>query len=104
MNWIDPGAGGLFANPGQSALHIAAHGVVGGAANAAMGGKFSDGFLSAAVSAAAADAGAFSAIKGSSFAAKAGRTALAGIVGGTASAIGGGKFANGAWTAAFQHY
>jgi hypothetical protein len=28
---------------------------------------------------------------------------MAGIVGGTASAVGGGKFANGAYTAAFQH-
>ena len=32
-----------------------------------------------------------------------GRTAVAGVIGGTASAIGGGKFANGAYTAAFQH-
>jgi uncharacterized protein (TIGR02594 family) len=29
---------------------------------------------------------------------------MAGIVGGTASALGGGKFANGAYTGAFQHY
>ena len=32
-----------------------------------------------------------------------GRTAVAAMVGGTATAIGGGKFANGANTAAFQH-
>ncbi len=31
------------------------------------------------------------------------RTALAAIIGGTASAVGGGKFANGAYTAAMQH-
>ncbi len=31
------------------------------------------------------------------------RTAKASVVGGTASALGGGKFANGAYTAAFQH-
>jgi hypothetical protein len=36
-------------------------------------------------------------------AAKQRRPAMAGIVGGTASALGGGKFANGAFTAAFQH-
>jgi hypothetical protein len=31
------------------------------------------------------------------------RTIKAGMVGGTASSLGGGKFANGAWTASFQH-
>jgi hypothetical protein len=87
----------------ESALHVAGHGVVGGASNAAMGGKFQDGFISAAVSAAAADAGAFRRIQGTGAGAVASRTALAGIIGGTASALGGGKFANGAWTSAFQH-
>lgn len=33
----------------------------------------------------------------------AGRTAASAVIGGTASVLGGGKFANGAWTAAFQH-
>jgi uncharacterized protein (TIGR02594 family) len=47
--------------------------------------------------------GAFDFIDGSGPGAVAGRTAMAGIVGGTASALGGGKFANGAYTAAFQH-
>ncbi len=103
LHGIDPGAGGLFLNPGKASLHIAGHGVVGGATNEAMGGKFQDGFISAAVSAAAADAGAYAFIKGDSPGAVAGRTAMAGIVGGTASALGGGKFSNGAWTAAFQH-
>ena len=88
----------------KTALHVAGHGIVGGAANAAMGGKFQDGFISGAVSAAAADAGAYDFIKGNGPEAVFGRTALAGIVGGTASALGGGKFANGAITAAFQHY
>jgi hypothetical protein len=37
------------------------------------------------------------------FAKALGRTAVAGIVGGTAAEIGGGKFANGAYTAAYQH-
>jgi hypothetical protein len=77
-------------------LHIAGHGVVGGAANEALGGKFQDGFLSAAAGAASTYA-------------KFGnnniytRTLKASVVGGTASALGGGKFANGAWTSAFQH-
>jgi hypothetical protein len=80
----------------NAALHIAGHGVVGGAANEALGGKFQDGFLSAAAGAASTYA-------------KFGnnniytRTLKASVVGGTASALGGGKFANGAWTAAFQH-
>ncbi len=97
------GAGGYEAGfNAKTALHVAGHGLVGGASNAAMGGKFQDGFVSAAVSAAAADVGALS-FGGSDSLSVAGRTAMAGIVGGTASAIGGGKFANGAYTAAFQH-
>ena len=95
------GEAGFFSQ--ETALHVAGHGVVGGAANAAMGGKFQDGFISGAVSAAAADAGAYGFIKGGGAGAKLGRSLAAGIVGGTASALGGGKFANGAWTAAFQH-
>ncbi len=80
----------------NAGLHIVGHGVVGGAANEALGGKFQDGFLSAAAGAASTYA-------------KFGnnniytRTLKASVVGGTASALGGGKFANGAWTAAFQH-
>lgn len=80
----------------ESALHITGHGVVGGAANEAMGGKFQDGFLSAAVSAGAAGAGF---LEGGVVS----RVVKAGIIGGTASVLGGGKFANGAFTAAFQH-
>ncbi|MEO7097751.1 MAG: RHS repeat-associated core domain-containing protein [Luteolibacter sp.] len=87
----------------KTAIHIAGHGVVGGASNAAMGGKFQDGFASAAAGAAAADAGADS-FGGADNLSVATRTAAAGIIGGTASSLGGGKFANGAYTAAFQHY
>jgi hypothetical protein len=98
---------GLEQAPGvfnaKTLLHVAGHGVVGGSANAAMGGKFQDGFISAAASAGFADAGAFSGISGTGPAAVAGRTIGAGVVGGTVSVIGGGKFANGAYTAAFQH-
>ena len=85
--------------------HVVGHGVVGGAANEAMGGKFQDGFLSAAASAAAVHTGLTSTARGSSGEAigMAGRTAASAIIGGTASALGGGKFANGAYTAAFQH-
>ena len=80
----------------QMAEHVAGHGVLGGACNAAMGGKFQDGFLSAAISAGANDMGL---VSGGVIE----RTVKSGIIGGTASALGGGKFANGAYTAAFQH-
>jgi hypothetical protein len=77
--------------------HVVGHGVVGGAANAAMGGKFQDGFVSAASSAFAGDMG------WNEGATRISRTIKAGIIGGTVSALGGGKFANGAYTSAFQH-
>ena len=88
-----------LSNFSRSALH----GITQGAVSAAGGGRFGDGAL-----------GAFS---GSYFSfipeavagpygsggewAKIGRMTAAAVVGGTASALGGGKFANGAWSAAF---
>jgi hypothetical protein len=83
-------------NYGLAGAHVVGHGVVGGAANKAMGGKFQDGFISAAASALAQmmPFGNGNSVKGA---------VKAGVVGGTASALGGGKFSNGAWTAAF-HY
>jgi RHS repeat-associated protein len=92
---------------GRVVVHIVGHGIVGGLSNAAMGGRFSDSFLSGMAGCAT---GYFSPLE--SIMQKAGdgdmlatveRTAIAGIVGGTVSVIGGGKFANGAYTAAFQH-
>jgi hypothetical protein len=73
-----------------------------------MGGRFQDGFLSAAFSTLAMDMGLAEMLQlgtpgDGNFAKTLGRTAVAGIVGGTAAEIGGGKFANGAYTAAFQH-
>jgi RHS repeat-associated protein len=84
--------------------NIVGHGIVGGATNVAMGGKFGDGFISAAAGAATAVSGLTSPGPqiGQSLG-LVGRTAIASAVGGTASVIGGGKFANGAFTAAFQH-
>jgi hypothetical protein len=86
----------------ETAVHVAGHGVLGGASNAALGGKFQDGFLSAATSTFAADAGLLGA-EGGGAVGIASRTIRASIIGGSASALGGGKFANGAYTAAFQH-
>ncbi|GAA5129281.1 VCBS repeat-containing protein [Luteolibacter yonseiensis] len=86
------------------ALNIAGHGVIGGASNVAMGGKFEDGFLSAAASAATTVSGLTD--PGSEVGANlkfTGRTAVASIAGGTASVLGGGKFANGATTGAMSH-
>jgi RHS repeat-associated protein len=93
----------------QTALHVAGHAIVGGLSQVAMGGRFQDGFISGAVSALAADMGISQRMglgqdgDWSDFSKMFGRTAVAGVIGGTASAVGGGKFANGAYTAAFQH-
>jgi hypothetical protein len=86
-------------------VNIAGHGIVGGASNVAMGGKFGDGFLSAAASAAAAQSGLASPDAGTIGAdlGIACRTAIASIAGGTGSVLGGGKFANGAVTGAMTH-
>jgi RHS repeat-associated protein len=78
---------------------ILARGVVGGAYNVAMGGKFQDGFISAAATAAVSPTplnGGDGLIQAVS------KTAIAGAIGGTASSLGGGKFSNGAWTSAFS--
>lgn len=87
------------------------HGLAGGALNLAAGGRFGEGFLGAF-------AGAYASVelgKSESFRDWAGvpgdgdalgmakRTAVAAVVGGTASRLGGGKFENGAITAAFAH-
>lgn len=100
-------AGSLHMVGGTAALNaanIVGHGIVGGLANVAMGGKFGDGFLSAAASAATAVSGLTSpkTAVGKSLG-FAGRTAVAAAAGGTIASIGGGKFANGAVTGAFHH-
>jgi RHS repeat-associated protein len=86
-----------------TAKHVAGHAVIGGASQAALGGRFQDGFLSAGVSTLMMDAGLNSMFEGKGPGALLGRTTVASVVGGTATAIGGGKFANGAITAAWQH-
>ena len=89
----------------ESMKHIAGHGIVGGLASEAMGGKFQDGFVAAASAAFASNAGLLgpAPTDKDGFIQVAQRTAAAAVVGGTAAALGGGKFGNGAWTAAFQH-
>ncbi len=92
----------------RAIIHSTAHGIVGGIRNVAMGGKFKDGFISAAVSTAAGHALSYTDFNIGS----AGdgnieniikRTAIASVVGGTASHLSGGSFSNGANTAAFHH-
>jgi hypothetical protein len=95
------GAAGTAKGFGLSAAHTAGHGVVGGLSNVAQGGKFQDGFLSAAASAAVSNTGL--ANPETSKLNIVGRTAVASIAGGTASTLGGGKFANGAVTGAMHH-
>ncbi|MCC5870560.1 MAG: RHS repeat-associated core domain-containing protein [Gammaproteobacteria bacterium] len=92
-----------------SGLHLAktlTHGVAGGLLSAAGGGRFGDGFLGAGVGQLFApgidrigldSAGEIRA----DVSARIVRTVTAATVGGTASAIGGGKFANGAISAGF---
>jgi hypothetical protein len=92
------GVEGSFAsgNYGAAAAYTAGHGIVGGASNEAMGGKFQDGFLSAAASSAAQ-------IVPYGNKSVTGGLLKSTAVGGTANVIGGGKFTNGAATSAF-HY
>jgi hypothetical protein len=77
---------------------VIAHGVVGGAAAEAQGGKFGQGFVSSAFTKAVS--GRIQALSKSD--PIAGGVAAA-VVGGTASKLSGGKFQNGALTAGFQY-
>ena len=85
-------------------LKVAAHGSVGGAASVLQGGKFGHGFVSAGITQAASQGNVFDPLDqgGSITAIRAKNAIAAAIVGGTASAVTGGKFANGAVTGAFS--
>lgn len=81
-----------------------AHGALGGAVEEARGGQFRHGFYAGAVGSLAGSvvgSTALGEIDGPEGMAL--RTAISAVAGGTASVLGGGKFANGALTAAFQH-
>ena len=77
-----------------------AHGVTGGITAELQGGSFGHGFFSAGLSKLVT--GQFK-YKDTNWGAIAGRTTVAAAVGGTISAVTGGKFANGARTAAMAH-
>jgi hypothetical protein len=89
MNFINSGVNKV------TLFKAAAHGVARGAIQSAQGGSFKAGFLSGFSS--AVDVGT------SGYGGVVGRTTIMGIVGGTASALGGGKFSNGAMSGAFTH-
>ena len=98
---------GIKAGSAKHLQKILAHGVVGGMASRATGGKFSDGFRSAAAAKAFAPmidgiGGEYGSDQWAQSGARAQRIAMAAIVGGTTAAMTGGKFANGAVTAAFS--
>jgi len=83
---------------------VATHGVVGGALEVAQGGEFHTGFVTGAIgkaSSLATESTELGSIPGGE--GKFIRTAIAATAGGTASELTGGKFANGAITAAFAH-
>ena len=103
------GGGNFFSSGlsgGDFAAKVFAHGMVGGVMSSLQGGKFGHGFTSAGLT--QAFAGKIDSIggKGSSGYFNAGnrsaRIATAAAIGGTASRLSGGKFANGAITGAFS--
>jgi hypothetical protein len=85
---------------------VAYHALAGGTMSVIQGGKFGAGFLAAGFAKFATlkltAAGVFN-MKDQSFGSVMGRTSVAAVVGGTASKLGGGKFKNGAQTAAMAH-
>ena len=91
--------GGNWLTGSQITGQIAAHALVGGISAELQGGKFGHGFFSAGFAKFAMGSAGFN-YDDISAGAIASRTLIAAIVGGTASKISGGKFSNGAITAA----
>ena len=93
--------GGNALTSGQIAGQIASHAAAGGVASVLGGGKFGNGFFSAGVT--KGIGGAFLPGGGKLTTGEIAQgTVISAIIGGTASKISGGKFANGAQTGAFQ--
>ena len=95
--------GGNLLKASQVAQQIAAHAIVGGIGAELQGGKFGHGFFAAGV--AKGFGGAFLPGGGQidSFPELVANTTISAVIGGTASVISGGKFANGARTGAMQY-
>lgn len=101
-------SGMVFGGIGVSELgdtsRIFAHAVAGGTMSVIQGGKFDHGFISNGFAKfATLNLGYTSNITSQKFHEVMGRTAVAALVGDTASQLGGGKFANGARSAAVAH-
>jgi hypothetical protein len=94
--------GGNELTGGQVAQQVALHGITGGVTAELQGGKFGHGFFSAGFTKGVMGAAGFNSADPSATDI-AGQTALAATVGGTVSEVTGGKFANGAQTAAIQY-
>jgi RHS repeat-associated protein len=97
---VTKGIGDYFGKTGKFALEFKraiAHGTFNGAMRWAQGGKFEHGFLSGFVSSLG---GSFMQAYGADMSG-AGKIAISAAIGGTAEALGGGKFANGAVTGAY---
>jgi RHS repeat-associated protein len=97
-----PGAGDLFSS--GHFVQSVGHAVIGGAASEVQGGNWQEGALAAGLSCAFAPAinSIGGGAKGEHFEYEAARVAASAAIGGTAAELGGGKFANGAVTAAFM--
>lgn len=96
------GIGDYFQNTqGFSVGKIAAHGVAGGISSELSGGKFGNGFASAGFTQLAGQMGVLPDI-GDSAQNRVDNAIAAAVVGGTASVLSGGKFANGAATGMFS--
>ena len=105
---------GAFAAIAFGALHsnvfsverLLGHGILGGALSSVQGGRFKDGFLGSAVTFGLGSAGIFKSLNLSALNqttwSRVKNAFVAGIIGGTASVIGGGKFQNGAVSGAFS--
>ena len=87
---------------GQQLQWAGTHAMVGGISSVASGGKFGHGFISAGFTKLAMGNAGFN-MNNRKWSAIAGRTTVAAVIGGTASTLTGGKFANGAKTAAMMH-
>jgi len=95
--------GGWAADFGGSLAKTVAHGFVGGISSVAGGGSFQDGFLAAGFTQAASLGGVFGKVQSvNNISVRIRNAFAAAVVGGTASALGGGKFTNGAVTGAFS--
>lgn len=102
---FDPRAEGLSGADlvGVEIGRAVTHGVTQGLATEIGGGNFRDGLISGAGGSLAGHIGIPGAIKGDSYILKAIQTSYVVAIGGTVSQITGGKFANGATTAAYVH-